>query len=288
MAMRNGHALTIVAAIGAAAALTGCGTGSEYGCPVAASCGGDPTGTWAVGGLCQHTPPVPYQPLSLPQYQKRPQDPTINSPPPTPTTSGDWCSGLVYNPPTPMTLEGSVASVVPWHDAPPLMSGTLTFAAATGTSGPLYTVSFTFGPKRSSTHFGPACLQANGFTPTCSQLQDELEVFFTNAAATVVGSIPAYSAFSCTTSSGDGGCDCSYDYQVVVTDQGSWGTDGSVLTAKSLIIQYAYDGAQAASVEPVQPMQATFCVNGNLTMTGYQGTSLFDVIGLRSLTLTKM
>jgi hypothetical protein len=199
---------------------------------------------------------------------------------------------LVYNPPDAMNPQGSVAAVVPWHQAPPLSSGTLTVTPATAMTVAAYTVSLTFSlPKLSTTHFAPTCLQANGFTPTCQQLSDGLDTFFTNAAVSVVGSTPAYSAFSCVASPGDNGCDCSYSYSVVVSDQGAWTTAGDVLSFKSLITAYQYNGAQAATVEPVQPMKATYCASGNpltLTMTGYQGASLFEAIGLRTMVFSKM
>jgi hypothetical protein len=152
-----------------------------------------------------------------------------------------------------------------------------------------YSVSLTFASNNvSATHFAPACLSANGFTPTCTELADDLETFFTNAAASVAGSTAAYTAFGCKTT-GDGGCDCEYSYQLVLSDQGTWSTSGDVLSLKSLIAPYQYNGAQAATVEPVQPMQATYCAStSQLTLTGYRGASLFEAIGLRSMTLTKM
>jgi hypothetical protein len=280
--------LLIALAAGAAVAL-GCSSGgTEGGCGSIASCGGDPTGEWQVDGVCQYAPPQPDQPLSFPEYTQQPQDPTIPPPQPQPTTSGSWCSGLVYNPPGTGTPEGAVANVTLWHEPATFTSGTMSFTADHKYDAELVL------STQSSTYFPVSCLQANGFSPTCKQLQRQLNTFF-GAAAMLKHAQSAYQApktadpaagIQCAEMT-DGGCICDYTYQVTVSDTGAWASNGSLLSFTTEA--YAYNAARNTPNAPTFPVLANYCASGNrLSLSGNAGVSLSGVVGLRTMTLRKM
>jgi hypothetical protein len=267
----------------------GCsGGGAEGGCGSTASCGGDPTGQWAVDGVCQYMPPQPAQPLSFPDYTAQPQDPTIPPPQPQPTTSGSWCSGLVYSPPSMDSPDGTVMNVTLWHEPAVFTSGTMNF-----TPDHQYQASLVLSTQ-SSTYFPVSCLQANGFQPKCSVLQTELNKFYVSAAMQRHAD-PAYraprtadpaSGIKCQEMT-DGGCICDYTYQVTVLDKGAWASNGSLLSLTNEL--YTYNGVRNAANAPTLPNLANYCASGDqLTMSGNAGTSLSGVVGLRTMSLRKM
>jgi hypothetical protein len=289
MTLHPSLSMSVAAALLGVAAMSGCGGGgAEGGCGSIASCGGDPTGKWAVDGVCQYMPPQPAQPLSFPDYTAQPQDPTIAPPQPQPTTSGSWCSGLVYGPPTTDTPDGSVMNVTLWHDPAVFSSGTMALTADHKYEADLVL------STQSSTYFPVSCLQANGFSPTCKQLQAQLNLFYGNVAKQKHAE-PAYQApkasdpaagIKCSEMT-DGGCICDYTYQVKVSDVGAWASSGSLLSLTNET--YAYNGVRNATNAPTVPSLASYCVAGDhLTMSGNAGTSLSGVVGLRTMSLRKM
>jgi hypothetical protein len=299
-------ALAVALGLGAACAV-GCGGGAEGGCPALASCGGDPTGAWkaAAADACQYRAVRPAQPADVNAFVgKGVLAPTFAPPQPQPvmlqqSTSGDWCSGLVYS-------TGMVGYANLWHDAPAFADGqvsfkpdhtygvTLTFStpgyangggdpdAGTGTGAAA-------GPGSNTTHFAPICLLAYGANPSCADLSAGLTTFY----KPVPPSTASFQNIQCAPAS-DGGCDCSYVYVVVVQDSGNWSVSGNTLLEDSTMGTYSYNGLflttqGAPSQVPTQPMQATFCgQNGQLLLTGANGSSLSWVTGLRTMKLTPM
>jgi len=281
--------LAVAAVLATVAAASGCGGGgSEGGCGSTASCGGDLTGQWQVGGVCQYMPSQPDQPLSFPEYTAQPQDPMVSPPQPQPTTSGSWCSGLVYSPPATKTPDGTVMNVTLWHEPAAFTSGTMSF-----TPDHKYQATLVFSTQ-SSTHFAPSCLQSNGFAPTCAQLQRQLTKFYADSAMQRNGQ-PAYRApkrvdpaagIQCIDMD-DGGCRCDYTYQIEVGDNGAWATSGSFVSLTNE--KYAYNGVLNAPNAPTLPTLATYCANGgSLALSGNAGSSLSGVVGLRTMSLRKM
>jgi hypothetical protein len=289
MKLRRPVVLVVAALLATVVTVSGCGGGgAEGGCGATASCGGDPTGQWQVDGVCQYSPSQPDQPLSFPEYTAQPQDPMLTPPQPMPTTSGSWCAGLVYGPPTVSAPDGLVANVTLWHEVPQFTSGTVSF-----TAGHRYEADLTFSTQ-SSTYFALSCLQANGFSPTCAQLQKQLTTFYANAAMTRHGQ-PAYRApkgvdpaagIQCAEMT-DGGCTCDYTYALEVSDKGGWATSGSFLSETNET--YAYNGVLNTPNAPTVPTVATFCASGDhITLSGNAGDSLSGVVGLRTMSLRRM
>jgi hypothetical protein len=192
------------------------------------------------------------------------------------TTSGDWCSSLVYNP------DGTVTNANLWHDAPELVSGTLKFFDTDHS----YTTALKFSTMNLATnltHFAPRCLVANGGNPTCDQLAAGLTMFYMPQSATVP---PNFANIACTTAS-DSGCDCTYVYEVDVADQGNWAidaTDQTTLLQDSMV--FTYNGVVAAGQSPASTLHTKFCAeNGGLELSGDRGGSLFGLLGLRTMVL---
>jgi hypothetical protein len=302
----------LVAALGlglGAVCAVGCGGGAEGGCPALASCVGDPTGTWTAtaADACQYRPVRPAQPADVNSFVgKGVLAPTLAPPQPQPvmsqqSTSGDWCSALVYS-----TAMPPVSYVTLWHDAPAFAGGQVSF-----NSDHTYSVKLTFstpgyangegdpdagtgtgappGAGSNATHFAPICLLAYGATPTCDDLTQGLTAFY----KPVPPATASFQNIRCAPAS-DGGCDCSYVYVVVVQDSGTWSVSGDTLLEDSTMGSYSYNGLLlttqgAPSQVPAQPMQATFCKqNGQLLLTGARGSSLSWVTGLRTMKLTPM
>ena len=212
----------------------------------------------------------------------------VSPPQPQPTTSGSWCSGLVYTPPAMATPDGSVMNVTLWHEPAAFTSGTMSF-----TADHKYEATLVLSTQ-SSTHFRASCLQSNGFAPTCVQLQRQLTAFYANAAKLKNGQ-PAYRAPKGVDPSAgiqciemdDNGCRCNYTYQVEVSDKGAWATSGSFISLTNEI--YAYNGVRNVPNAPTLPSVATFCASGNsLSLSGNGGSSLSGVVGLRTMSLRKM
>jgi hypothetical protein len=263
-------ALVSAAALTVSVAATSCGgnTGAQGSCPDGASCGGDPSGSWKVTQTCQFSPPRPIQPLTYTEYTAKPQDPLVPPVQPLPSTSGDWCSGLFYPGP------GAITNVELWHDTAQLTSGTLTFS-----KDKTYQANLTFQARDQVTHFATACLETGGFSASCSGLQTDLTSFYAMAKGQNFKNIRCTEA-----STSDGGCDCTYTYEVDLSDQGTWSTSGGLLFQNSQT--YTYNGLAVQEYQPQVPTISNYCVRGGMTMTGYQGASLSGVLGLRTLTLS--
>jgi hypothetical protein len=270
---------------------SGCqGGGAEGGCPATQSCGGDPTGTWVVDHACQYLPEQLDQPLALSQYQEALLDPTLAPTPAQPSTNGDWCLGF----------NSTAANVIQvanlFHDAPAFQSGTVTFSPAANGRPQEYSAALLFATQ-GTTHFTRVCLEATGANPTCPVLAQSLTTFVNSApplpagatsaySAPIVNGAPARTGIACQDAS-DLGCDCFYTYQVEVTDTGTW--SAAALNGDTVIIEesqhYAYNKAAVQEYAPATPMTATYCAikGSQLTLTGYQGSSLSSAVGLRTL-----
>ena len=198
------------------------------------------------------------------------------------TTSGDWCSSLVYN------TDDTVLNVALWHDAPILSDVNITFAAAQGNAPGSYLTSMTFtGPtdsaERTTTHFAHRCLVANGAAaPTCAKLTTALTNFYMPASPAVP---PNFDKIACS-DDGEGGCTCSYVFTLQVSDTGTWAQQDTVLLQDSSI--YLLNGQPVPSQTPATTVQTPYCVDsGALELTGLRGGSLFGVQGLRTMVLTQ-
>jgi len=267
-------------------AASGCGDGAKGGCPALESCGGSPVGTWSViTDRCQFQPVRPAQPVDVTAFGTiTPPTAMIAPPQPNPvvlqqTSSGDWCSSLVYteNP------DPEVLNVALWHDAPLLTSASITFGADFS-----YLTALTFSTAalpvhRNTTHFAPRCLLANGApSPTCAKLETALTSFYMSPKP---GVIPAnFDQIKCG-NAGDGGCDCASVYTVAVSDSGTWKIDGDTLLQDSAL--FLYNGTAVGAQSPATTVQTPFCARGGtLQLTGNRGGGLFGIQGLRTLTLS--
>jgi hypothetical protein len=273
----------------------GCGgKGAEGQCAALGDCGGDPTGNWKIVEACQYQPVRPAQPTDVNDYMGTPPLPPTLAPPqpqPTqlvPTTSGDWCLSLDYN-------MGTVNNVSLWHDAPLLQPGsTVTFikTAATATTPAVntYTAIYIFSTNypgaNNTTHFAPICLTANGGDPSCADLTAGLTKFY--AAGNGTPQPPAtFNNIQCVTSPSDGGCDCTYYYELEVVDEGSWSAAGGTIFEQNS--SFTYNGQVSKLGTPAQTVQATYCQqNASLELSGARGESLSDLLGLRTMLLQKM
>lgn len=274
--------------------VVGCGTGAKGECPALSTCGGDPSGNWKIANVCQYAPVRPSQPTDIGEFLSG-AAPTLAPPQPNPvlpvqTTSGDWCSSLVY------PSDGAITNAVLWHDAPLLVGGQVAFTAADHSYTSTYSFTTPVDPAdalapgvRNSTHFAPSCLVANGgksmadpaLPPTCAELAAALTKFY------AAQQVPAYSDIQCGAAA-DNGCDCSYIFQLVVADAGSWSVSGSSLFQTSSLI--TFNGQEAKTQAPARTLEASYCAqpNASLQLSGKSGSSLNGLLGLRSLTLGPM
>jgi hypothetical protein len=289
------RALSSVLATAALSAVyaAGCGgKGAEGNCPALGSCGGDPNnlaGTWQISQFCQYQAVRPAQPTDVNDFMGTPPLPPTLAPPqpqPTqlaPTTSGDWCFALDYNMDT-------VNNVSLWHDAPLLQPGTTVQFTVNPTTGNLYTAIYIFSTNyegaNNTTHFAPICLTANGGDPTCADLATGLTKFY--AAGNGTPQPPAtFNNIQCATSPSDGGCDCTYYYELQVVDEGTWSAAGGTIFEENS--SFTYNGQVSKLGTPAQTVQATYCQQGTrLELSGARGESLSDLLGLRTMVLTKM
>jgi hypothetical protein len=267
-----------------ALALGSCaGKGTEGTCGDAtASCSGspgDPTGTWSVAGECSYEAVMPPEQMGYTELNARPINPSIAPPQPQPTTDGSWCYDLILKPASGAT-PSSVTSVNLWHDLPSLNSG----GKVAFNPDHTYAIDLTFSDPNPSTHFTPFCLQYQGNVAIdCGSLATEMTAFYMQAA----GTHPvAFQNIQCQMAS-DSGCDCTYKYSVEVTDSGTWLQQGNLLEESSA--SYLYNGQAVMSQTPSVSMLATYCQSGtSLTVSGYEGTNLSNVVGLRTLLLSRM
>ena len=145
--------LTGVVAL-AALASSGCAKGAKGDCPQLDICGGSPVGSWKVSLACLVPPVRPAQTEDVIDFTASGvvQAPTIAPPPPNPivstqTTSGDWCSSLVF------AMDGTVRNANLFHTAPAISSGTMIF----GPSDYVTQLIFSNAKGIDSTHFAPRC-----------------------------------------------------------------------------------------------------------------------------------
>jgi hypothetical protein len=252
------------------------------------SCGGDgPTGTWSVQGACDYQAALPYQQMSLMELMASPWAPSLVPPQPEPTTQGDWCSMLLFAPPSSADPTGAVKMGNLWHDAPLIQGGTLAFNA-----DQTYKASLTFSTK-SQTHLAASCLTSGGAQPTCDQLAQSFTTFYESAAMAqgAAGAMSAMSAYQGITCAPDhsGGCTCAYTYQVELDDQGTWLVDQTSGTLSVASGMYLLNGQRVESQAPTQALPMNFCRDGaTLTLSGANGNSLFAAVGLRAITLQAM
>jgi hypothetical protein len=201
-----------------------------------------------------------------------PQTPKLAKPAPSNKASGDWCSELVYLPPDPKVEDypkGKVTNVNLYYPPAPLAFGSITFA-------PDHTYGSTIGvDSPSSTYFTPACITAHGATPSCTDLAEQITLFYKPMPnyQDVVCCAPGSPAGQCLPDPSNG-CNCSYTYRSTNSDMGSWRTADDIL--------YLFSGYSA-----IQPMvQTTYCARGGqLSMSGRDGVYLFNIVGLRTLVL---
>jgi hypothetical protein len=288
-------ALWLVAGVGAIG-VAGCGKGATAGCTDLAACGGSPVGVWTnIVDECEFQPVRPSQAVDVTQFTQNSTGPMasmITPPQPNPvvlqqTTSGDWCSSLVYNP------DGTVSNVVLWHDAPTLRTANINYAADTSYLTSLTFSTAGFPTDRNTTHFPPRCLLANGAVAppnganglpawNCSAFATALTAFYMPQ-----GTAPkSFDNIACANDPDDGGCTCTYDYSVVVSDQGNWKTVGTTLLQDSSI--FLYNNAQVDSQAPGATLETSYCLQGgHLQLSGTRGGSLFGVLGLRTLELSQ-
>jgi hypothetical protein len=248
--------LALALAIGAAA----CGgKGTEGTCGTYPACGGDPMGNWTLSTGCQNLIVMPYQQPSLPDQLMQPQTATQAPPQPMVTTSGDWCSQLVYEPATDPSMP--VRSVVLWHGPPTVHDGYL-HMRADGT----YAAQIQFITLE-HTFFASTCLtRYNAVAPTCEKLGTDL--------ATYEQTQPGFMFDQPMTCTGDPsvGCDCSYHYQVQSGEMGTWAVDPA--NSGSIVF---------SSTNRSEPQSASFCQTGDtLQLSGNDGTNLFSAAGVRS------
>ena len=283
------HSPALVFALLAAACS---GKGREGSCSEAAVCGGDPTGTWDVTGSCQYAADVLDQQFSPREQVQTPQPPVLTHSPVPATTDGDWCSRLYYSPidSSPNSPDSKVVTVDLLHSAPGLSGGQISFNNSTGGAPAGYRVSLNFNTLN-STHFTVQCLQFGGATPTCGELATNLQQFYVSKAgldSQGTAQAPSFTNISCNGAS-DGGCDCSYEYHVTLTDVGTWQVLGTVISQAGDPGTYLYNGQPvAASQQPTKAQLASFCRLGDtLTLSGFDGSFLSNAPGLRVLSLHK-
>jgi hypothetical protein len=268
----SGFALSVAVAFALAsgAGLAGCGgKGTEGTCTTYPACGGNPVGDWMITTGCANLVVTPFQQPSLPDQLAQPQTATVAPPQPMPTTSGDWCSQLVYEPSTNPMMP--VRSVVLWHGPPTVAQGYL-HIKDTGT----YAASVTFVTLE-HTFFANSCITRYEHNPnpavplSCLQLGLDLASYEQTQPGFMFDQ-----AMSCT---GDisVGCDCSYHYQAQSGAMGTWSLSPD---SKSIVF---------ASSVTSEPQSASFCQNGaTLQLSGDNGTVLFGAQGVRSAQYTAM
>ncbi len=288
------------------ATVAGCnGLGATGGCATLGNCGGDPTGNWKIQNVCQFAPVKPAQATDIGDFLSGSGSSTLTPPQPnasvlTQTSSGDWCSQLVY------ASDGTITNANLWHEAPSLRSGTVALLAQDPTMPGMpaaYTATYNFstsmgssdpqtpGEPRDVTHFAPNCLVANAARsaadpskpPSCTELEGSLTKYF-NAQTP-----PAFNDINCTQTA-DLGCDCNYFYTLAVVDNGSWAkspTDPSTILETSTLITFNNQEMKAQDIS--QTLEVTFCSQNNqLELSGANGRDLNNLSGLRTLTLSRM
>jgi hypothetical protein len=269
----------------------GCGKGNKGDCPQLDICGGSPASdtAWQVTSACQVGPVRPAEPGDVNDFMTmNPQAATITPPQPNPvvaqqTTSGDWCSSLVF------TQNDEITNANLWHEPAqisedPAKPSTIIF----GKDGTYLTkLVFDVPTGRDFTHFTRRCLVANGnVNPTCDKLATALTAYYKPAN---VGVPATFGDIGCAAAS-DGGCDCTYTFTLEVDDSGQWAidkTDETILVQDSTTLQF--NGATMNAAATTTTLRSSLCAAGQqLELSGLRGGSLSNVQGLRTLGLTAM
>jgi hypothetical protein len=286
-------------------ALAGCGKGAKGDCPQLDICGGNPAGDtpWKVVGYCQVDPVRPSQSEDVIDFQMSGQMLPMVAPPQasptaaTQTTSGDWCSSLVYTP------TDTVSNVSLWHRGPEISSNPakpstiifskdgsyLTKLVLEVPISPAFVAQcpLVVPPEQDQTHFPHRCLVANGaVAPTCAKLTSALNDFYKPANNSVP---PTFGNILCCDAD-DGGCDCTYSVNLQVDDSGTWAVDpndSNTLLQDSTTLQF--NGTTNSSQSTTTTLKSSFCApGGSIQLSGYRGGSLSNVQGLRTLQLAPM
>jgi hypothetical protein len=275
--------------------LSGCGRGAKGNCPQLEICDSNPASmtAWQASEVCQVPQFRPAQPTDVMDFQSTPPlAPTVATPQPNPvvaqqTTSGDWCSSLVFMPGTPTFV---VENVNLWHESPHISGDTVNKPSTILLAGNDHSYATTlYLEDQNSTHFAPRCLLQNGaIGAKCSDLASALTKFYMTAALPNI--TPTFTNIMCADAPSDGGCDCSYTFNLEVQDQGSWAidpNDSTVLVQDSTAFQW--NGTPMNAAASTTTLRSSFCAgNGMLQLSGLRGGSLMNVQGLRTLVMTPM
>jgi hypothetical protein len=229
-------------------------------CEELASCGGDlmqgaeanaqglAETEWVANaeGACMDEIQLPVQPISI---QQQPAKGAGKKPVGQATV--DWCSSLVLKPDGSLGFQGFFPII-------PMKVVTLKI-----TSDGSYDAHFSqYAPQ--IMNFSAACRAAQGINESCQELGRHIKEAI--AAESNVTNMRCYDI-------DEGGCECAYELLLLNSLPGTWGAAGTKATF--------YDN----SLAPAPPSTADFCVNGDtLTMTGHNGSQLFNRPALRTLT----
>jgi hypothetical protein len=262
-------------------ALLSSGCMQEPLCPELSSCGGPvPVGSWQLQAGYESCTEDLYVPPTDPRLRGG-EVPVARQPIIEPAFY-DWCTNLLTN--GGMAIQTRPATFIP--DSTQLGSASITYTPA-DPANPTFGI-FNLGTVRVGTYyfdFPAYCMRAfgamdgrdaydsagmsvsNGPTNVCKQLEVPL-----NTAGVGEG---AFRNIVCNPNPADpAGCLCQYDVA------GTSGVIGNYQVLDSTTIMHTL------STSP--PNKATYCNKGStLEMTGYEGSYLFGIKGLRTLTMVK-
>ncbi len=233
------------AVAGASDAAGAGGAADSSACPPLAICGGDPTGHWLAigdGGAAS-------------QLAGACAEPTFE-----PLTG---CSDLAYLPAS-AGAPGITEVTLPLPKQVSVTEADVTFTPDQGYSLELRT------RGESGLHFSPGCLTAHGANPTCGELQGQLLQFFYTS--------PDLSELTCLAAA-DGGCDCSWQFELYLLERGSSRITGDVLSL-----------TRTFPADDLSPTAFDFCAQADtLQLSAHPGSAFIgsDVIGLRTLRLRR-
>ena len=240
---------------------TACGGKGVAGdCPDLPACGGNLVGSWQAQSVCEiRESAQPQLTVPTPPAVNVPQTPALASASPNPIVSGEWCSGLVFLPPS-AQANGKLGGANFYQKPFASTITTLIFSGDQLSGAYNYA---TTGESRETTHFPRVCLDAYGYSPTCTELTEALGgQQFAN-----------YQEMNCTEAS-DNGCDCSYKAIESGGPSGVWRAEGGT------VVLFPDSGAT--------PQPADYCVSGSaLTMSGRNGAHLLASSGRRSMVMRK-
>jgi hypothetical protein len=227
-------------ASGVAGATGNAGAAGDASCRSAAPCGGDPSGHWDTGAAGAAN-----------------ANGTCVSPV---LRAGDACHDLYYFP-----ASSSPAGLIKVTLPSPRMTA-VTHADWKLEPDQSYHIELALGGE-GALELSPACLTAYGANPTCTELQSQLQQF--------VAAEPEISQLACSATP-DGGCGCTWTFELLSADVGNWRTTGQVLSFDSSITETtaAFD----------------FCAAGDsLTVTWVPGSQFLpsSALGLRTLSLKR-